>query len=367
MSEYRETNDRVAEIIDRLNRRGIGWQKYDAAPESRAAWKNQEMKTLGDIGLLCAEICEGYVMGEAWILAQDKLKQYDPARTCKDGTGPMPLGEYIKMHVVSKWLKKKVKEEDEKDPGERRQEDAIGKQIRREEAKGGEKTNKSCGSVRVSLDSMTEESGDEKGIRNEKWFGDGTVNVEEEAIKNLEESEDEKAEKLLEALVTTMMAMSLNFGDYRRRLKKEEQAEQKWRMKMCYTERLVWLGMRDYVQLFHMDKAIQRDILRAILKTYYWYWADGKMVYDVKRAKCPVQVEKLVTPQIRELKWMKTKEGEYKGWLEAKIPQGYWERVFGIKLADSTLFDARKGYQQDLYRLYKMAYGRERRPQLERL
>ena len=103
------------------------------------------------------------------------------------------------------------------------------------------------------------------------------------------------------------------------------------------------------------------------MKTYYWYWADGKMVYDVKRAKCPVQVEKLVTPQIRELKWMKTKEGEYKGWLEAKIPQGYWERVFGIKLADSTLFDARKGYQQDLYRLYKMAYGRERRPQLERL
>lgn len=357
MSEYRETNDRVAEIIDRLDRCGIGWQKYDAAPENRAAWKNREMKALGDIGLLCAEICEDYVMGEAWILAQDKLKQYDPARTRKDGTGPMPLGEYIKMHVASKWLKKKVKEEDEKDPGERRQEDADRKRNERERAKGNTKTDEDHMPKRVSLEAIMGWGEDRNGTRNEILLKKAAISVEEEVIGNLE----------LAGLILTMMAMSLNFGDYRKRLKKEEKPEQKRYIKMCYTEKLVCLEMLDYVRLSYMDKVIQGDILKAMLKTYYWYWADGEMFYNAEQERQPIKIKKLVTPKIKELKWMKTKDGGHKGWLDLAIPIKYLKDSQEVVVDKPRISEARKGYQQDLYRLYKMAYGRERRPQLERL
>lgn len=367
MTEYRERNNRAAEIIERLNRRGAGWQKYDAASESQAAWKNQMMSVQEDIGLLCAEICEDHVMGEAWIQAQDKLKQYDPAKERNDGSGTVLLGEYIRMHVWSKWLRKKVKEEDEKDPGERRDEEKERKQREREQrekeqaekdrAKNDIKPDEKRMPKRVSLDAIMGWGEDRNGTKNEKLFVDTVRSPEEEVISNLE----------LKRLVITMMAMSLNFSDYRKRLKKKEEDGQKLYIKMCYTERLVWLEMIDDAHLAQMNAVMQKDILKAMQKTYYWYWADGKMHYDAGGEEKPIQIETLVTKAIKKLKWMKTKDGYHKGWLELDIPVGYLKGFLGTVVDKPRISEARKGYQQDLYKLFEMSYEIDRQPRLQKM
>ncbi|HCT90663.1 MAG TPA: hypothetical protein DF613_04655 [Lachnospiraceae bacterium] len=356
MSKSKKRDSRISEIVERLNKNGEGWKKYDEISGNQVLWNKQKLKVEDDVTLLCLENYDKSA-GLAWEKSGEWLRAFDPDREHRDGS-KVGLGDYLRKRIGQ--LKKKVKDADRYDPGERKARDARRKkEERKEKKKDRMPAEKERGIGNVQLDTVTGRIVAEDGTQNESLSLASAATIEEQMI---EKYDKEKGDKFLSDLAITMMAMCLNFKDYRKQLQKRGKAGSEIYTRMWYTERLVWLEIVEQI-LYEMDRNMQKDVLKAMLKSYYWYWADGKMVYDAEQEGQKIRAEKIVTPEIKNLKWMKGEGDKNKGWLEAKIPIGYLEKAQGKKAADSSISESRDRYEKDLYALYEMAYGREKRSQ----
>lgn len=153
--------------------------------------------------------------------------------------------------------------------------------------------------------------------------------------KSMKEEDEQERVKLI--------AKVLNYEEvYTGKNKVEE--KQRERNRICFTEKLAYCVKKGEIE----DATLEIDASKVVHKKYLNFfmsqsWDSGFLFQLLKQVPLKCMSDILSSEEKKELKWNK------KGWLSSKVPMCYFDKMEQTKLANSTISEFRKAYEDNTW------------------